>query len=111
MNCASDAPIVLRDYLWRTHLLILFDEISPSQVAAQRKLFQAGFAPIQLGASVTGNFLYTVFVHSVRMVCCSNDWSALLRKLPESVQGWLAANSVHVIVDAPLWRSTTEDDD
>ena len=53
VNCASGEDPNLRAYRLRRHGLILFDEIVAGQVVAQRKLFQAQVAPVQLGCSAT----------------------------------------------------------
>ena len=106
LNSAAEAAVCLRDYDWNKHGLILFDEINPKQVSEQRKLFQAGIAPVQLGISPTAVHVYSVFVHRVMMVCCSNHWTRKLMELPSDAQAWLQANSVFIRVDSALWVSS-----
>ena len=104
LNCAGNTALDLRSFRREEHGAILFDEISPAQVASQRKLFQACCAKVQLGLSPTGQHVYSVFLHRVRLICCSNDWTRKLQQEPEDVQEWLNANSNFVLVDGPLWQ-------
>ena len=105
VNCAGGAQFDLREFRYREHGLILFDEIEGHQVQAARKLFQAGVAPVQLGASATGVYVYHVFLHRVRLVCCTNAWTSSVAALPQDQQDWLRENSVHVVVDRHLWSA------
>ena len=104
MNCAGKQPFDLRSFTWGKHGLILFDEVEPSMVAASRKLFQAGNCEVQLGGSATGCYGYSRYLHRVRMVCCSNLWSCGLAELVPDDRAWIEANSLHVVVDSPLWN-------
>jgi hypothetical protein len=103
VNCASGAEPDLRAYRLSKHGLILFDEIEAQQVAAQRKLFQAQAAAVQLGCSATNCHSYDVFVWRKRMVLCSNNWEASLSQLPVADQNWVNANSIVLTVTSPMW--------
>ena len=104
INCAAGGEPDLRGYRYGKHGLILCDEIEAPAVAAQRKLFQAGTACVQLGTSPTNIHVYTVFVHRVWIVCCSNNWTASMMQLPEDDRAWLRANSVHVRCEHKMWE-------
>ena len=104
INCAAGGEPDFRDYVWLTHGLILCDEIEAEAVAAQRKLFQAAPCFVQLGTSPTNIHVYKVFVHRVRIVCASNNWVESLARLTPADRAWVVANSVHVVVDSPLWQ-------
>ena len=82
---------------------ILFDEIHPAQVAAQRLLFQAGTSFVALGCSSTNCFSYTVYVHRVRMVLCSNTWAEELAALTSEDRDWIRRNSVVQEISEPCW--------
>ena len=89
LNCAASSDPDLRSFRFSLHSLIIFDEISPAQVANQRKLFQASATPIDLGASSTQIYSYKIYVHRKRMVLCSNNWQAAVSKLPhEAGECW-----------------------
>ena len=103
LNCAGGAPVDLRGFQWQTHRLVLYDEIRPSQVLAQKKLFQCGSVGVQLGLSATGCYAYSVFVYKTRFVLCANDWSAHLKKLNHEDFDWIKENSFLVSVTSPLW--------
>lgn len=104
INCASGQEPDLRQYRYGTHGLVLFDEVSPKQVAAQRKLFQASNSEVQLGCSTTNVYSYCVYVHMVRLVLCSNGWSEILQTMSSGDRDWVIANSIHVLVDRPLYE-------
>ena len=103
LTCSGGAAIDLKMFERQKHKLILFDEIEAPQVLANRKLFQAGPAPVQLGQSQTGMYCYTVFVYRTMLVCSSNGWSESLCKLRQSDAAWIEANQVYVAVDDYLF--------
>ena len=103
INCSAGGDPDLHQYRYGKHGLILCDEIEAEAVAAQRKLFQAGTALVQLGTSPTNIHVYSVFVHRVRIVCASNNWAASLGRLTEADRSWVQANSIYVYVDEPLF--------
>jgi hypothetical protein len=105
LNCAGEAELNLRGVQPLRHGLIIFDEISPVQVIRQKKVFQAGPTEIQLGASSTSMFCYSKWLYKMRMVCCSNVWSSVLRHLPHDDHDWLVKNSIHIIRNEPLFIS------
>ncbi len=103
LNCAGGGPIDLRGFKYGVHGLILYDEIVPEQVLAQRKAFQASPSEVQLGQSATSIYSYTVFLYKVRMVLCSNKWSSLMRTLPKDDHDWLESNMVYISVTETLF--------
>ena len=103
VNCAAGGEPDLRGYRYGKHGLILLDEVEAEAIARQRKLFQAGTALVQLGTSPTNIHVYSVFVHRVRIVCASNNWTASLQKLPEDDRNWISRNSFYVKCNEPLW--------
>ena len=107
LNCAGSTLPSLRDFDWFQDGLILFDEIEPGVVAANRKLFQASNVTVQLGCSPTGMHEYEVFVHRTRMVCTSNHWDALLQQLSLEDRLWIQSNQTYVAVPKPLWAVNT----
>lgn len=104
LNCAGGAEPNLRAFSWFVHGCIIYDEIGPRQVAANRKLFQATDAYVQLAPSSTNMYSYEVFAHRVKMIACSNRWRSELDLMPRQDAAWIEANSVYVRVDAPLWK-------
>ena len=104
LNCAGGAEPNLREFSWFQHGCIIYDEIGPRQVAANRKLFQATDAYVQLAPSSTNMYSYEVFAHRVKMIACSNRWRSELDSMPRQDAAWIEANSVYVRVDAPLWK-------
>ena len=103
INCASGEEPNLRAYRLRRHGLILFDEVTADQVAAQRKLFQAQAAPVQLGCSATNCHSYEVFVWKTKLVLASNNWHTSLSALSPGDQEWINANSIVLDVTEAMW--------
>ena len=104
INCASGQEPNLRAYRLRVHGLILFDEIVASQVAQQRKLFQAQSAPVQLGCSATNCHSYEVFVWRTKLVLASNNWHSSLAQLIAEDQEWINLNSIVLDVEEAMWE-------
>ena len=104
VNCASGDEPNLRAYRLRRHGLILFDEIVASQVAQQRKLFQA-----QSACGGRGLFWnchsYDVIVWRKRLVLASNNWHTSLAGLSVPDQEWIHANSIVLDVEEAMWQS------
>ena len=104
LDCAdAEIPALKGNYNADQHELILFDEAHIDMIIRCKKLFQASIDEVTYGSSPTNAYIHTVDVHMVKMVVCSNVWSAELEKLPKEHQEWLAANSVFFVVDCPLW--------
>ena len=104
LNCASGKEPELRAYRLSKHDLILYDEIVASQVAEQRKLFQAQSASVQLGCSATNCHSYGVFVWRKKMVLASNNWESSLEHLTAADREWVDANSIVLAVTEPMWQ-------
>ena len=105
LNCAGGKDLDLRGVDPSRHGLIIYDEVSPSQVLAQKKVFQAGPTEIQLGQSSTCVYGYSKFFYRCRMVCCSNNWTLLMRGMPSEDTEWLKKNSVHILRTEPFYIS------
>ena len=85
LNMAGCVEPDLRSWDPQKHKLILYDECSPEQMVAQKKLFQAGPSPVTLGSSRTNCLSYSVWVYGARMVCCSNTWLSDLNTIVVNV--------------------------
>lgn len=103
LNCSSELAPDLRGFRHGQHTLILFDEIVPHQVLAERKFFQACNAKIQLGCSATNCYAYNVYAYGVQFVLATNKWKSSFGTLQHEDVEWLNANSVYVDVQAPLY--------
>ena len=104
VNCASGAEPELRAYRLSKHDVILFEESVASQVAQQRKLFQAQAASVQLGCSATNCHSYDVFVWRKKLVLASNNWETSLMELTAADQEWVNSNSIVLSVTEPMWE-------
>ena len=104
INCAAGTEPDLRAYRLSRHGLILFDEIVPQQVVAQRKVFQAQSAKVQLGCSATNMYSYDIFIWRKKLVLASNNWDMGMAHLEQADQDWLKANSFVLRVVEPMWE-------
>ena len=104
VNCAACLREPdLRAYEFGKHMAVVFDEAHCSMVIACKRLFQAPAALVQMAASNTNCFGYSVCLHGVLLVVCSNKWRLELLELPAEDREWLELNSVYVEVRQPLW--------
>ena len=104
MNLSGGANPDLREYDANVHRLLFFDECTPQQTVANKKLFQAGVRLVSLNTSATNMYAIKVYVGGKMMVCASNDWSAQLRRMPKEDADWVVANSYVLHVTAPMWE-------
>jgi len=105
LSLAGDAGFDMRLYNPLQHEVIILDEASPSQIVAQKKLMQASPAMITLQTSATNIMAISVCVAGKKLVVCSNRWVHDVACMPVVDAMWLAANSVVVEVNAPLWAA------
>ena len=103
INCAGGAEPDLRAYRLRKHGLVLFDEIKADQVAAQRKLFQAGSSEVQMGCSATNCHSYPVFLWRKKLVLASNNWHETVASLPPDATEWIKCNCIVLDVKERMW--------
>ena len=103
VTCSGGVPVDFRSFRRHKHKLVLFDEIEAQQVLALRKAFQAGASPVQLGQSQTGIYTYTIFLHRVMFVLCSNTWTESLSKLKPGDANWIQSNQIHITIDQHLY--------
>ena len=108
VNCSTTAEPDLKAFKHAKHSFILFDEIQPSVVLRQRKLFQASPCMVELGSSTTNCHSYRRCFYQVRMILSTNVWSELFPSLSEGDRSWLDENSVVIQVRSPLWESTPD---
>ena len=104
IDCASATEPDMREYISTDHEVIIFDEAKAALVLRCKRLFQAPACRVHLGQSNTNCHAYTVMVWQKKFVVCSNTWSADLAACSKEDREWLQANSVHVLVTAPLWQ-------
>ena len=103
IDCTGTTEPQMRDYRPSVHKFVLFDEASAELVIRQKRLFQASTSWVNMSQSTTNCHAYSVWVHGVHMIVCTNKWTSELLKLPAEDAIWLQQNSVHVLVDSPLW--------
>ena len=91
------------------HGWLLVDELSPSMVAAHRRLFQGKVGWTNLSASATNMYAHKVCAWGIRMVGTANDWRELSAALSLEDRAWLAENSIVVDVVRPLWQQVDDE--
>lgn len=81
VNCqglGSNMPS-LRGFRRSEHLCIIFDEASSQQVLANKMVFQAGVDKLTMSQSQCNTNAYEVWLYSIPMVLCSNDFQLTSR--------------------------------
>lgn len=102
--CLGQTEPDLRHYDMDQHRSICCEEVEPKMVLANRLLFQAGMQIVTLAQSKCQQHAFSVFVHGVPFILCSNDWLPKLRALAPEEQEWLNSNSIVVPVMERLYE-------
>jgi hypothetical protein len=95
---------LLREFDASQHKAILLDELAPKAAIQLKKLLQASNEVVVLGTSPTMVNAYTLHVHRVQIIVCTNVWMSGLKKLKKHDREWLEKNSYHVLVQEPMWQ-------
>jgi len=83
----------LTEFDRRKHDAILWDEIRPDQVLANREIFQSGPHFQKLGQSNCGQFEYKVWLYGVAMILCTNSMHYEIKSAKDKEDfDWLQAN-------------------
>ncbi len=102
-DCTAGVPL-LREFDASQHKAILLDELAPKAAIGLKKLLQASNEVVVLGTSPTMVNAYTLHVHRVQIIVCTNVWVSGLKKLKKHDREWLEKNSYHVLVQEPMWQ-------
>jgi len=103
--CPAGVMPSLRDFDRARHQAIVFDELQVDQVLSNRELFQAGCHRITLAQSACGQHAYSLWLHGVRLIGCTNSFT-LPEETPtyEADQEWLSKNIIIVqLPDGETW--------
>ena len=103
LNCATGAEPDLRSFTRSAHKAILFDEAPPKMVLAQKKLFQAQPAWMQLAATTTSCHANKVMLGRVPLIIASNTWVELCEELSPADREWIMANQVLVPIEEKVF--------
>jgi hypothetical protein len=110
LNMAGGKDPDLRTYDAMRHDVLIWDECAPAQVLANRKLFQACAASIQLGTSSTNVYAFEVYCGGKKFVVSSNVWCESLKGCAPGDADWLTANSYVLKVLDKMWIDHPERD-
>ena len=71
----------------------------------EKKALQASSEMVTLASSPTMQCAYTVHLHRVQLIICSNVWKVGLNKMKGSKadREWLEDNAVYVAVKENMW--------
>ena len=109
VNCTKDTEPDHRQFIEGEHVVIVYEECTPTLMAKFRKIFQAPAFPLTMGQSATGMYSYQRFLNGTRMIITANAWEEQLQELEK--QGgtfcddakWVRSNTFHVFVHRPLF--------
>ena len=79
-DCTAGIPL-LKDFDSSIYTSILFDELDPKHAIQMKKALQASNELVTLGSSPTMQCAYTVHLHRVQLIICSNVWKVGLNKM------------------------------
>jgi hypothetical protein len=103
VDCASSTTPDMLDFVRGRHDVVLYDEAHVDMIIKNKKLFQSGIDIAKLASSATNNCAYSVWMHRVKQIVCSNVWESELKLLPDGDRDWINKNSIYVEVTSPLW--------
>jgi hypothetical protein len=91
----------LKDFDRERHSAIVFDELQPEQILANREIFQAGVHENKLSQSACGQHEYRVWLYCIPLIGCTNSLD-IDRKRPTYAgdKEWLDKNLVVVSLAA-----------
>lgn len=93
----------IRAFNRQAHDAILWDEISPAQVLANKLVFQSGPMTVTLSQSACNGFAYEKWLFGTPHVLCSNDFQmenrSGLRQMPAEDLDWLQANIIEAALE------------
>ena len=93
----------LRSYRRGVHRAVLLDEMrSPEFVISNKKVLQAHIDGAILGQSATQLYTYEFFLWRTPVIITTNNWDC--NQLSQVDQEWIKANTVEVLIDAPVWH-------
>lgn len=104
LDCSGASEPDARGFQRGVHDAIIYDEASVDMILACKKLMQAGIGTVTMGGSRTNIYSYSIWVHAIKMIVCSNTWQAQLRKAEPEDAAWVEANSVYLSVTHPLYQ-------
>lgn len=105
VDCCVGTP-TLRMFDREVHLAIVLDEITPQVAIAFKRALQASSELVTLESSATSSSWYSLYLHRVMIICCSNTWADGLAHMGKVDRDWLMSNSVYVEVASPMWRTS-----
>ena len=103
-DCTGGVPL-LKDFDSQIYSAILFDELEPTCAIQMKKALQASNEMVTLASSPTMQCAYTVHLHRVQLIICSNVWKVGLNKMKgqRADREWLEDNAVYVAVKENMW--------
>ena len=100
-QCQSAIEPPLRTFDRSLHRCIVFDEASAKWVVSHKSVFQAGLDACLLGQSKTNSLTYSVWLHGVPLIVCTNSWMNDVDT--QADRDWLDSNSTVVEVKKKMW--------
>ena len=107
LDCADAVVPALKDNFSRLdrldNILIMFDEAHAEMIIRCKKVFQAGMNLVTYGSSATNLNVTHAWLHGIQLVIGAHVWLEELERPKPYDRQWVEDNSVHVVVDAPMW--------
>ena len=104
LNCQNVTTPSMREMMTGKWRAVVYDESDWRLPASQRALLQSAARPITLGQSNCNESVYSVVMHGVPQIICSNDfWKG---KTPADMEAemWIRENSYIVDITEKTWE-------
>ena len=104
LDCADAVVPALKDNFSRVdHTFIMFYEAHAEMTIRGKKVFQAGMNLVTYGTRPNNINVTHAWLHGIKLVIGSHVWLEELERLKPYDRQLVEDNSVHVVVDAPMW--------
>ena len=94
----------LREFLTGKYRAVVYDECDWRLPASQRALMQSGARPVTLSQSQCNEAAYSVVMHGVPQILCSNDFWKGCGAVDMEARAWVEENSCAVDIKVKTWE-------
>ena len=104
LNCQNVTTPSMREMMTGKWRAVVYDESDWRLPASQRALLQSAARPITLGQSNCNESVYSVVMHGVPQIICSNDFWKGKTAADMEAEMWIRENSYIVDITEKTWE-------
>ena len=109
LNCTGDHLPDVSQFMWGTHMGIVYDEATPHMVWRNKEIFQGLPEWSSIADTHTHRYQSKVCLNGVRQILTCNDWWDRYELLSPAQQEWLDGNVIVINVNDPLYSNVPLD--